>query len=65
MFRVWHHRLAAGEKSLEGVIPLTKWRVPFYIRYTTVFDEAGEPLKAYASATMVLEEKKKKGRPCT
>ena len=65
MFRVWHHRLASGEKSLEGVIPLTKWRVPFYIRYTTVFDEAGEPLKAYASATMVLEESKQKGRPCT
>ncbi len=65
MFRVWHHRLAAGEKTLEGVIPLTKWRVPFYIRYTTVFDEAGTPLKAYASATMVLEETKKKGRPCT
>ena len=65
MFRVWHHRLAAGEKSLEGVIPLTKWRVPFYIRYTTVFDKKGAPLKAYASATMVLEEEKKKGRPCT
>ena len=32
---------------------MTVGRVPFHVRYTTVFDETGKPLKAYGSATMV------------
>ena len=58
MYRDWMRRLEAGEPSLEGVIPFTKWRVPFLVRYTTVFDENGKPLKAYGSATMVVNPAK-------
>ena len=60
MYRDWMRRLEAGEPSLEGVIPFTKWRVPFLVRYTTVFDENGKPLKAYGSATMVVTEQEEK-----
>lgn len=28
--------------------------VPFHVRYTTEFDETGRPLKAYGSATLVV-----------
>jgi len=44
-----------GVEHLEAIIPLTVGRVPFHVRYTTVFDENGCPLKAYGSATMVQE----------
>ena len=50
MYREWHRRLEKGEKSLEGVIPLTPDRVPFTVRYTTEFDENGFPVKAFGSA---------------
>ena len=54
MYRDWHRRLAEGEKSIEGIIPLTVGRIPFHIRYTLESDENGKPLKAYGSATMVV-----------
>lgn len=53
MYREWHRRIAGGEKYIEGVIPLTEARIPFRVRYTTVFDESGRPLKAFGSATFV------------
>jgi len=53
-YRDWHRRIAEGEKSIEGIMPLTVGRVPFHVRYTTEFDENGRPLKAYGSATMVV-----------
>ena len=57
MYRDWHKQIAAGAKKLEAIIPLTVGRVPFHVRYTTVFDENGKPLKAYGSATLVSDEK--------
>ncbi len=54
MYRDWHRRIEKGEKSLEAIIPLTVGRVPFHVRYTTEFDEAGHPVKAYGSATLVV-----------
>ena len=55
-YRSWHRRIAEGEKSIEGIMPLTVGRVPFHVRYTTEFDENGRPLKAYGSATMVVKK---------
>ncbi|MBQ8698891.1 MAG: EAL domain-containing protein, partial [Schwartzia sp.] len=60
MYRDWHRRLADGEPSLEAVIPLTVGRIPFHVRYTTEFDENGKPLKAYGSATLVVDGEKDK-----
>ncbi len=57
MYRDWMKQLAAGVGNLEAVIPLTVGRVPFHVRYTTEFDENGKPLKAYGSATLVIDEK--------
>ncbi len=54
MYRDWHKQIEHGQKSLEAVIPLTKDRVPFIVRYTTEFDESGHPVKAYGSAAMVV-----------
>lgn len=56
MYRDWHKQIAAGAKELEAIIPLTVGRIPFHVRYTTEFDENGKPLKAYGSATMVVEK---------
>ena len=58
MYRDWMRRLAEGKDHIEGVIPLTIGRIPFYFRYTTEFDENGKPLKAYGSATLIPEEEK-------
>ncbi|MCR5813071.1 MAG: EAL domain-containing protein [Desulfovibrio sp.] len=55
LYRDWHRQIAAGVKKLEGIIPLTVGRIPFYVRYTTEFDENGKPLKAYGSATLVTQ----------
>lgn len=52
-YNEWLDKLRNGAKSIEGIIPLTSDRIPFRIRYTTQFDEAGRPLKAYGSATPV------------
>ena len=51
----WDYYDEAGEKHIEGIIPLTVGRVPFHIRYTTEFDENGKSLKAYGSATLVVD----------
>lgn len=53
MYRDWHKKIAEGVTLLEAVIPLTKDRIPFHVRYTVSPDEAGRPLVAYGSATMV------------
>ena len=52
----WIRQLEEGAEHVEGIMPLTVGRVPFYIRYTNEFDENGKPLKAYGSATLVIEE---------
>ena len=57
MYRDWMKRLAAGEDNTEAVIPLTVGRIPFHVRYTLEYDENGKPLKAYGSATLVVDEK--------
>ena len=54
--RRWIRQLEEGAEHVEGIMPLTIGRVPFYIRYTNEFDENGKPLKAYGSATLVIEE---------
>ena len=56
MYRDWHRKIAAGVPHLEAVIPLTVGRIPFIVRYTTEFDENGHPLKAYGSATLVVDK---------
>ena len=50
-YREWHHQIDAGVPKLEAVLPLTKDRLPYRIRYTTEFDEYGHPVRAYGSAT--------------
>ena len=55
MYRDWHRQIAEGAPHLEAVIPLTVGRVPFRVRYTTEFDELGRPIKAYGSATLVVD----------
>ena len=57
MYRDWHRQIEEGVKELEAVIPLTKAHIPFRVRYTTEFDEAGRPIKAYGSAALVIEDK--------
>ncbi len=56
MYRDWHTKLAEGIDNLEAIIPLTVGRVPFHVRYKLEFDENGKPLKAYGSATMVVDK---------
>lgn len=55
MYRDWHRQIAEGVEELEAVIPLTVGRVPFRVKYTTEFDENGNPVKAYGSATLVAD----------
>lgn len=55
MYRDWHKQLEKGTESLEGIIPLTKQRIPFVVKYTTEFDDNGRPVKAYGSATAVAQ----------
>lgn len=55
MYRDWMKQLENGVGELEAIIPLTVGRVPFHVRYTTEFDENGKPLKAYGSATLVVD----------
>ena len=47
---------AKSEKSIEIEMPLTVGRIPFKVRYTTEFDNAGRPVKAYGSATYIPEK---------
>ncbi len=55
MYRDWMKQLENGVEHLEAIIPLTVGRIPFHVRYTTEFDENGKPLKAYGSATLVVD----------
>ena len=55
MYRDWHLQIAKGVPELEAVIPLTIGRVPFRVRYSTEFDEYGRPVKAYGSATLIVD----------
>lgn len=55
MYRDWHRQIAEGVPELEAVIPLTVGRIPFRVKYTTEFDENGLPIKAYGSATLIVE----------
>ncbi len=54
MYRNFVHQVDEGTPSIEAIIPLTADRVPFHVRYTTEFDENGHPVKAYGSATLVV-----------
>ena len=56
MYREWMRQIEAGEVDhLEGIIPLTVGRIPFHVRYSLERDEAGRPLRAYGSATLVVD----------
>ena len=57
MYRDVMKKLERGEiDSFEQIMPLTVGRIPFYVRYTLERDENGNPLKAYGSATLVVDE---------
>ena len=55
MYRDLMQKIDAGIPEIEADIPLTVGRVPFRIKYTTAFDENGEPVKAFGSATLISE----------
>lgn len=57
LYRQWHKNIADGVKEQEAVIPLTVGRIPFRVKYTTEFDAVGKPVKAYGSATLIIENK--------
>lgn len=59
-YREMHRQLEQGAEQLEAIMPLTAERVPFHVRYTTEFDAAGKPVKAYGSATLVVDGKETK-----
>lgn len=46
-------RISNGESDLDVILPLSDKRIPFHVRYTTVYDADGKPVKAYGSATPV------------
>ncbi len=54
-YRDWMRQLENGASQLEAILPLTPNRIPFWVRYTTEFDENGNPVKAYGSATRVVD----------
>lgn len=55
MYRDMMHQIDEGAKELEADIPLTVGRIPFRVKYTTEFDENGNPVKAFGSATLISE----------
>lgn len=55
MYYDWMKQIENGVEELEAVIPLTVGRVPFRVKYTTEFDSNGNPVKAYGSATLIVE----------
>ncbi|MCR5718324.1 MAG: EAL domain-containing protein, partial [Oscillospiraceae bacterium] len=59
-YREYMRQLEQGIEPEPAIIPLTVGRVPFYIRYTIERDENGKPLKAYGSATLVVDDEKEK-----
>ena len=56
-YREMMRKIDEGVGTIEAIIPLTVGRVPFHVRYTTEYDETGKPLKAYGSATLVVDNK--------
>lgn len=56
MYRDIMHQIDGGAERIEAIIPLTADRIPFHVRYTTEFDENGRPVKAYGSATLVVDK---------
>ncbi|MDO5436279.1 MAG: EAL domain-containing protein [Clostridia bacterium] len=52
-YREWIRQLEKGVGTLEGEFRLTPGKIPFMFRYTTEFDAAGYPVKAFGSATMI------------
>jgi len=58
MYRHWHKRIEQGESGMQAVIPLTKDRIPFHVRYTTEFDKDGKPVRAFGSATLAVDNEK-------
>ena len=55
MYRDMMRQIDAGAPELEADIPLTVGRIPFRIKYTTEFDDKGNPVKAFGSATLISE----------
>ena len=55
MYRDMMRKVDEGIPEIEADIPLTVGRVPFRVKYTTEFDEAGKPVKAFGSATLISE----------
>ncbi len=55
MYRDMMHQIDNGVKEIEADIPLTVGRIPFRVKYTTSFDEDGNPVKAFGSATLISE----------
>lgn len=54
-YREFMKKIDSGVPSLEAIYPLTENRIPFHVRYTTEYDENGNPIKAYASAALVVD----------
>ncbi|MBQ7557373.1 MAG: response regulator, partial [Lachnospiraceae bacterium] len=55
MYRDMMRKIDEGAPELEADIPLTVGRVPFRVKYTTEFDEKGNPVRAFGSATLISE----------
>ena len=55
MYREMMKKVDSGVKEIEADIPLTVGRVPFRVRYTTEFGPNNEPIKSFASATLISE----------
>lgn len=53
MYRQMHKDIENGAEELSADIPLTSERVLFRVRYTTEFDDEGNPIKAYGSAVLI------------
>jgi len=53
MYREMHRKIENGAAELSADIPLTSERVLFRVRYTTEFDDDGNPIKAHGSATLI------------
>ncbi|MCR5332250.1 MAG: response regulator [Lachnospiraceae bacterium] len=54
-YRDMMRKIDNGAKELEADIPLTVGRVPFRVKYTTEFDDQGNPVKAFGSATLISD----------
>ena len=50
MYRDMMRKIDEGAPELEADIPLSVCRVPYRVKYTTEFDEKGNPVRAFGSA---------------